>query len=305
MSRYETVEKAIWADPEFEALPPDAKLLYLWAFTNPLCGLAGIYKVSEIRMQRDTGLPGARASKALAQLADATFVVREGPRLWVRSRVKYMVNHGSKIAAGIAAEVGKLDTPDSIRSAFLEKYGDEVWLRDALAPLRESSEPYGSTEPKPDRVSIGSMDPMHGVLESKVGVVAVPDTSGESNGLGFEREGSADVEQAVLAKLAAVADARDAAQPSQQAIRRAIADVPNVDHLAVAVDLEFWALHGSGANRRKMGVANTYRNFCKRAAQDQRTASPGSGSQHPSDLAAAKWRQRAKQWAIEDGEVVP
>lgn len=164
---------------------------------------------------------------------------------------------------------------------------------DTVANLRDDSRSVANVrESSPSRAAARS-DPIPDPIPD-------PDPN-NSNGHEPQRgDPAAAVERAVVARLAAVADARNFTIPSEQAIRRAIADVPGIDHLAVADDLEFWALHGPGANRRKMAVANTYRNFCKRAAKDQQPT--GGTRQHPSEVAASKWRQRATQWATEDRE---
>lgn len=156
MGRREDIDNAIWGDPEFEALSPDAKLLYLWSFTNSQCNMAGVYKVSVARMAGETGLNTARTEKALAQLVEQAFLVYEAPWLWVRSRVKHIRSESPSMARSIAKDVKALDDEVPIRRQFLDRYGAVSWLRDALAEL-------GSSKPKTDTLSTPSPDPLQGV----------------------------------------------------------------------------------------------------------------------------------------------
>lgn len=78
----------------------------------------------------------------------------------------------------------------------------------------------------------------------------------------------------VFAVLTSVAARKRCASPGRDAVAKAITEFPKHDHLAVAKDLEFWALHGNGKRRQNMAIAQTYRNFLKRA--DPRPASTSS-----------------------------
>jgi hypothetical protein len=69
----------------------------------------------------------------------------------------------------------------------------------------------------------------------------------------------------ILHFLRDLADTKGCKRPTYEAITKAIANFPDRDHLAVAHDLDYWARHGNGADRTRMAIANTYRNFLKRA----------------------------------------
>jgi hypothetical protein len=89
----------------------------------------------------------------------------------------------------------------------------------------------------------------------------------------------------VFAVLTSVAARKRCATPGRAAVARAIAEFPNFDHLAVAKDLEFWALHGKGQRRQSMAIAQTYRNFLKRAEPRPATTSsqPRSAYDQPAN----------------------
>jgi hypothetical protein len=138
VSRNENIDNAIWDDPEFVALSPYATLLYLWGFTNPRCGMAGLYKVTT-RPMLESKVPDDALRDALGELADLNFAFYEDNVLWVRSRVKHLLSRSPKIARSIAIDVLKIPPKHVLRVRFLERYGLEAWLRDPL------SEPYGES----------------------------------------------------------------------------------------------------------------------------------------------------------------
>jgi hypothetical protein len=51
----EDFDNALWSDPEFLALTPEARMTYIWSWTNPRCGMAGIYKVALTQAALETG----------------------------------------------------------------------------------------------------------------------------------------------------------------------------------------------------------------------------------------------------------
>ena len=132
MSNYEYVETRIWSDPTFEALCPNAKLLYLWSFTNPRCNLPGIYKATVRQMSVETGIGPKRVEVALEELEGASLLYYDRTWIFVRARVKYMHNPSPNTAKGIYNEVKKLDAHHPYTQAFLFLYGAETWLASAL-----------------------------------------------------------------------------------------------------------------------------------------------------------------------------
>jgi hypothetical protein len=55
MARREDFDNSLWSDPDFLALTPQARLLYIWSWTNPRCGMAGIYKLSPVQATLEVG----------------------------------------------------------------------------------------------------------------------------------------------------------------------------------------------------------------------------------------------------------
>ncbi|MDQ3730280.1 MAG: hypothetical protein M3355_11910 [Actinomycetota bacterium] len=145
MSRREDVDNAIWGDPDFLHLSAPGRFLYLWSFTNPLCNMAGVYKVGQRTMAFDTGLTSSQVAKGFRELREFAFWVYHDPYLWVRSRVKHLRTRTEPMARSIHNVVEPIDPCHPIRQKFLSTYGDDPWLRSALAPLAEETR---SAKPK-------------------------------------------------------------------------------------------------------------------------------------------------------------
>jgi hypothetical protein len=140
MARREDIETAIWSDPDYVGLTPHAKLVYLWSFTNPRCGMAGLYKVMPAAMQMETGLTPKQAEAALTELEEGRFVFFDGRVLWVRSRVKHLRSKSDTIAKSIASDVASVGRHAYVPE-FLNMYVGEQWLSTHLGPLVDPSMP--------------------------------------------------------------------------------------------------------------------------------------------------------------------
>ena len=131
MSKWEHVQTAMWSDPDFEELSPQATLLYIWSFTNSLCNVAGLYRVSRRKML-EAKVERAELDSALTELARGRFVYYEDGLLWVRSRVKYLHTSGPNHARSIRRDLELLPENHPLVQAFLFTYHDVGWLRDLL-----------------------------------------------------------------------------------------------------------------------------------------------------------------------------
>lgn len=131
MSRREDVDNSIWSDPEFAALSPEAKTVYLWSFTNPRCGMAGLYKVPAGTAAFEVGLTPEQEQAALKELQRTRFAYYVDGVVWVRSRVKHLRTRGEHMAKSIVKDVDMIDRRHPLRHMFAAEYG-ESWLQKAL-----------------------------------------------------------------------------------------------------------------------------------------------------------------------------
>ncbi len=131
--RREDIENAIWDDEDFDALSNDAALLYLWSFTNPRCGMAGVYRVKR-RHLCEGRLKGRKLEGALAELQDSRHLFYIDGVLWVRTRVKHLRTKGEPMKKSILKDLEALPSEHPIRESFAGEYRHS-WIGREIAEL--------------------------------------------------------------------------------------------------------------------------------------------------------------------------
>jgi hypothetical protein len=165
VSRLEDVSSALWEDEDFDELRPDAKLTYLWSFTNARCGMCGVYRVRR-RSIVEGCLPTKRRDEALKELEEHDYLRYEGGWLWVRSRVKHLRSKGLKTARGVIRDIERVPAEHPLRSAFLTEYLENTWVSSWLS----SAEVEGP--------SMTHRQPIDGLLGKGTGQGKGPGTGG-------------------------------------------------------------------------------------------------------------------------------
>lgn len=135
MSRVEDVKTSLWEDEDFDELSPDAKLIYLWSFTNDRCGMSGVYRVRR-RSIAEGCLPTKRRDEAVKELEEHGFLRYVDGWVWVRSRVKHLRTKGSKMATGVVRDIERVPVDHPLRAAFLTEYLENTWVS---KPLQEAN----------------------------------------------------------------------------------------------------------------------------------------------------------------------
>lgn len=276
MSRREDVDNAIWGDPDYLELSPHAKLLYLWSFTNPRCGMAGLYKVAPPQIVADTGLNDEQLGDALGELETGRFVFYDGRMVFVRSRVKHLRSRSGTMAQSVRRDVDAAGDHPFV-GLFAAEYGEFPWLqKDFSGPGRWV----------PGGPSMGH----GGVLESSCETRESLDPSGTPPGVPGQGQGQGqgvsssstttagrakppiddappkDLDPAlvplvepVTVRLREVAEAKGAKPVTLIAVGRAIRDYPTHDHLAIATEfVAYWLDHG-GQPKPMKDIVQTYR----------------------------------------------
>jgi hypothetical protein len=160
MSRREDIDNGIWSDPDFEALSLEATSLYIWSWTNPRCGMAGLYKVSR-RAMGESKVPDDQLDDTLAELAAAGFLYYQGGVLFVRSRVKHMRQKTEQIAKAIRSDLQKVSDSHPLKVQFLATYAHMPWLRRFLTEGQASVD-----GPPPDGPAPDAVEPLNETLSS-------------------------------------------------------------------------------------------------------------------------------------------
>lgn len=134
MAKTADVLQAIWADPWFVALPPDAKLIFLWAITNEHSNLAGVYVVAEETIRHETKFTEGRLRKALEVVHPKMGYRAESGTVCVPSRPKHVRSKTPQIAKSIVRAVADCAHTE-IQAFYLRKYGHSAWLGPLLHDL--------------------------------------------------------------------------------------------------------------------------------------------------------------------------
>lgn len=286
MAKTNNVDVAIYSDDDFLAMSSSARWLYVWAFTNPHCNMAGVYKASLRMASMETGLTADEIQSALAELESAQFIAydTEGRWLWVRTRVKHIRSQNRNVAKAIISALTDLPRGHPFGATFYREYVDsdwgsgenrgvleallneaaedrDDWLREGLltvsqplanghASVSKRSEGEGEGGSKGEENSKG---PSRRRAKPKpVDPDALPD--------GFPEQLVPVLDQTVHPTLIRVAAAKGALVVTRAAVARLLATYPRKPHDTLAADFEHYWLHGGGATNPVRDAVSTYRN---------------------------------------------
>ena len=167
MSRREDVVNDLW--DRWDHLSDDAILLYLWSFTNPKCGMAGIYRCPRRLLLEGRLAEGERLDKALAELESAHLVLYRDGVLLCLPRVDGLGSKTEQIAKSISKDLRNVESPDLL-AVFAETYAEHEFgelLRrlppdkgrlDLRSLKRTSPEPHESAQTsQPPNLTRGSV----------------------------------------------------------------------------------------------------------------------------------------------------
>lgn len=183
MARWAKFLTGFWRDPEVGGLSPEARLLYVWCFTNESCRVSGLYLVSPETAGSETRLenrgPAAWKELLAYRKSDGQPLVEYSPSsgvLWVRGKFKIetrtrSVNRkpSAKIILAALRELHELPS-NPLEARFRKKYAKLLkgYPRDRVSPRdqpRRSSS--SSTKPIPNTKTggvasmVGSSQPAH------------------------------------------------------------------------------------------------------------------------------------------------
>jgi len=131
------ISDRIWRDEWFVELEPDAKLLFVYLFSNENTNLAGIYRFNPNLIVSETGLPYKRVLELLRDFERDRKVFSRGNLLWVVNLRRYNATSSNTVAQRIRSDLEAIpDCP--LKRAYLAYYnGNPDWAEE----LGESAEP--------------------------------------------------------------------------------------------------------------------------------------------------------------------
>lgn len=124
-AEFRSVQTRMWREDEwFQTLPTDARLLFIYLFTNPSASVSGIYRLPLRTIEFESGIPAERVKELMDQFNAANKVHYGDGVVWV---VKMREN---QIPGAISPQVQKRLNKDiasipscPVKTAYLRHYG--------------------------------------------------------------------------------------------------------------------------------------------------------------------------------------
>jgi len=114
----------LWTDPFIQGLSPEAKLLFIYLWTNKHCNQAGLYEISLKTMAFDTGLSLEKLSAYLKELEPKVIWYADRNLIWVKNFLRRQCKSQSFLIA--AAKCLKTPGVTGLLKDYL-KYNQNKW----------------------------------------------------------------------------------------------------------------------------------------------------------------------------------
>jgi len=141
MANYRQVSTQLWMDDKFLHISPQARLLFLWMFTNPDAGSSGLFLFNDDVCENETGLSGRELHHCLKELIKIERVLYDEKTniIWVVNQFKHTPK-SPKIIESTLKEVKSL--PKSpVKEVFYKKYELELIPYDVKTKEHKADSP--------------------------------------------------------------------------------------------------------------------------------------------------------------------
>lgn len=108
MAEFRQIHTRIWKDDWFSELDLDARLLFIYLFSNEQAEVGGVYELPIKYMAVEVGMTNARILKLLAQFEQAGKVFYRGKWVWVVNLRKYNETKSDSVAKRIKKDLDLL-----------------------------------------------------------------------------------------------------------------------------------------------------------------------------------------------------
>ena len=133
MAGWAMVQTSMWRDPAFRELSTEARLLFVWSWTNEHAAICGLYTASERQVraaigESANGRAGDVVALALEELGRKPLLAYDfdAEVLWVVNRAAH-ANRSPKTAVAMRREYERCP-PSPLRDAFAARYGHALNL---------------------------------------------------------------------------------------------------------------------------------------------------------------------------------
>jgi hypothetical protein len=156
MAKYRSLHVKLWTDPEFEAFPVSAKIIFLYLLTNANRTESGIYDISQAMIAFQCGLTRDDVAAGLGVLIDAGKVRYDAATstVWIVNAVKHQALNANCVKS-IAIDLRRCAN-EGIVTAFCEYYRDFEQLANICRgilgePIEEIPPPNDEPIPNPSQ----------------------------------------------------------------------------------------------------------------------------------------------------------
>lgn len=150
-----SIDTELWTHPDYQQLSTEAKLLYLYSFTNSHCNAAGLYRISPRTMAFETGLNEESLPQLFTELKPLDVVwLNVQSTVWVKEFLKHQ-NRSSIFLKAVASALDRISDRELIGD-FL-RYNETISVQ-----LPSSCQASGQPE-QPESGSDGNC-PYHDII---------------------------------------------------------------------------------------------------------------------------------------------
>lgn len=120
MAEYRQIHTRIWKDDWFSELPLDAKILFIYLFSNEQAEVGGVYELPIKYMSFETGVSQGRIAELISEFEIEKKVYYRNGWVWVVNLRKYNESGSNKVAIRIEKDLASL--PDGELKEMYCKY---------------------------------------------------------------------------------------------------------------------------------------------------------------------------------------
>ena len=156
MANFRQIHTRIWRDSWFIELPVDAKLCWIYIFSNENSNLAGLYEITLRQVAFDCCLDVSRVKEILDSfIADGKIMYADNV-LWVKRMERYHAQGSPKIKTRKALDIASINDSSKVKKAYITAHNGTHDNTDTVLPVQpDSGDAYAAYES-----NVGALTPM-------------------------------------------------------------------------------------------------------------------------------------------------
>lgn len=163
MANFRQIHTLIWRDPWFSLLENDAKLVWIYLFSNESSKLCGLYEITVRQIVFDCALSQDKAKDILASFEADGKIMYQDNVMWVRNMERYHSQGSPRVETRKRADVAAINSNSPVKIAYVKAHGDTVvidsTMRDAPKALTQGKPDSGDAYAAYER-NVGALTPI-------------------------------------------------------------------------------------------------------------------------------------------------